>query len=73
MLSTEIKKMTEERRWLTAGEASEFLGVHLKTVYRLTARKRIPFCKIPGIGIRIDREDLERFLENRTVRPKDEV
>jgi len=64
--------MPEERRWLTAGEASEFLRVHLKTVYRLTASRKIPFCKIPGIGIRIDRKDLERFLENRTIRPRDE-
>lgn len=65
--------MTQERRWLTASEAAEYLRLHLKTVYRLTAKRIIPFCKVPGIGIRIDRQDLEKFLEKRTVRPRDEI
>lgn len=60
-----------ERRWLTVKETVRYLGLHPKTVYRLCSRRAIPFSKVPGIGIRIDRIELDRMLKASEIPPQD--
>jgi len=60
-----------ERRWLTAKEAAEYLRLHLKTIYRLVSMGAIPYSKISGYGIRIDKVELDRLLEENEHYPKD--
>jgi excisionase family DNA binding protein len=55
--------MPTERRWLRASEASEYLGIHVKSVYRACKQRLIPFSKAPGIGVRIDKAALDKLLE----------
>jgi excisionase family DNA binding protein len=48
--------------WLTVLEVSRLLQIHPVSVYKLCYKRRIPFLKHPGIGIRIPREELNRHL-----------
>ncbi|MBW2645927.1 MAG: helix-turn-helix domain-containing protein [Deltaproteobacteria bacterium] len=59
-----------QRRWISVREAAEYLDLHVKTIYGLVARGTIPFSKISGYGIRIDRKALDRMLEDATVMPR---
>jgi excisionase family DNA binding protein len=54
----------KSKRWLKAVEAAEFLGVHIHTIYNNVARGLLPFTHRPGIGLRIDREALEKLMED---------
>jgi len=51
-----------ESPWYTVFEVSRLLRVHPVSVYKMIYKRRIPYLKHPGIGIRIGREDLERHL-----------
>jgi excisionase family DNA binding protein len=52
------------RRWLTVREAAaEILNVHPQTIYNGLLSGTLPGTKIPGIGWRIDRLELERRME----------
>jgi len=59
------------RRWITVKEASEYLSLHVQSIYRLTYQNRIPFYKKPGFGIRIDKPALDKLLENGEQLPSD--
>jgi hypothetical protein len=66
--------MSELRRWASCGRVAEIYGWHPKTVQKLCAQRRIPFCRLPstrgGRGqIRVDLIALEQLLEASTVRP----
>ncbi len=63
------KAMAVEKRWMSVREASEYLGLHLKSLYRACRRKQIPCSKYRGIGVRIDKKALDELLERRSVRP----
>jgi excisionase family DNA binding protein len=63
--------MSIERRWLKASEAGEYLGLHVKSIYRACHHREIPFSKIPGIGMRVDKQKLDALLETRGINPKD--
>lgn len=56
-----------ERRWLTVAEVAKFLNCHPISVYRLCSRRKLPHAKAAGVGIRIDRKDLERYLDNARI------
>jgi len=58
------------RRWLTVAEVAEELGCHPISVYRLCSRRKIPHAKASGVGVRIDRADLERFMQGSKVPAK---
>jgi len=62
--------MAIERRWLRVTEAGEYLGLHQKSVYRACSERRIPFCKIAGIGVRIDKHELDLLLESNGMSPR---
>lgn len=55
--------MAIERRWLTAPEAGEYLSLHPKSIYRACRAHRIPYSKAPGVGVRIDKLELDAMLE----------
>lgn len=56
---------------LTVREASEFLKIHIHSVYRLIYEKKIPFIRKRGVGLRIDREALEIWIQKGKVDPED--
>ena len=60
-----------QRRWISCREASEYLGLHIKTIYRLCYLRKIPFAKVPGIGVRVDKNKLDELLKTSEVIPKD--
>lgn len=61
--------MPIERRWLKVSEAGEYLGLHPKSVYRSCSQRKIPFSRVPGIGVRIDKRELDALLERRGLGP----
>jgi excisionase family DNA binding protein len=61
--------MPIERRWLKVSEAGEYLGLHPKSVYRSCSQRKIPFSRAPGIGVRIDKRELDALLERQGIGP----
>jgi len=61
--------MAIERRWLKVSEAGEYLGMHPKSIYRSCSQRKIPFSRAPGIGVRIDKRELDAFLERQGLGP----
>ncbi|HVF73954.1 MAG TPA: helix-turn-helix domain-containing protein [Acidimicrobiales bacterium] len=57
-----------ESRWLSTAEASERLGVTLRTLYRLVDEGRLPAYKI-GRVIRIKEDDVASFIESVRIQP----
>lgn len=55
-------------RWLSTAEASERLGVTLRTLYRLVDEGQLPAYKI-GRVIRLKEDDIETFLETARIQP----
>jgi excisionase family DNA binding protein len=51
------------RRWIRPKEAAALLGAHLQTIYAGLERGSLPGAKLPGLGWRLDRLELERRLE----------
>lgn len=56
--------------WLGAPDLARLLGIDLRTVYRILDRGEIPAYKI-GRVIRIQRADVDAYLERAKVRPGD--
>jgi excisionase family DNA binding protein len=54
--------MYDNRRWITAAETAAYLGLHLVTVYRLISQRKIPHSRVGGIGVRVDREALDKII-----------
>ena len=50
-------------RLLNAREAAELLGISDTTIYRLTAKRQIPFCKIGGRNV-FRPAELERWVKD---------
>jgi excisionase family DNA binding protein len=63
--------MPIEKRWLTAVETGEYLHLHPKSVYRACLARKIPHTKIPGVGVRIDKQALDALLEQESISPRD--
>ncbi len=57
--------MKIERHWLKVSEAAEYLGLHPKSIYRGCRRGYLPFSRVPGIGIRIDKRELDGLLKKK--------
>ncbi len=47
---------------------AEFLAVSKTTIYRLVARRQVPFYKIGG-SLRFRKGDIEKYLENICIGP----
>lgn len=63
--------MSIERRWLKASEAGAYLGLHRKSIYRACRQRKIPFSKLPGVGMRIDKLKLDSLLEEQGTNARD--
>ncbi|MGI8793646.1 MAG: helix-turn-helix domain-containing protein [Acidimicrobiales bacterium] len=59
-----------ETVWMGTPEAAEYLGVVLRTLYRLIDKDEIPAFKV-GRVIRVKQADLDAFLETNRVKPGD--
>lgn len=57
-----------DTRWLSTAEASERLGVTLRTLYRLVNEGRLPAYKI-GRVIRLKEGDVDLFIESARIQP----
>jgi excisionase family DNA binding protein len=66
---TGVTHMPIERRWLKVSEAGDYLGMHPKSVYRSCSLGKIPFSRAPGIGVRIDKRELDALLERQGLGP----
>ena len=64
-------KREGERRLLTAREAAELLGTTINQLAqeRCDPRWGLPFVRL-GRAIRYDLAELDRFIQERTVRPE---
>jgi excisionase family DNA binding protein len=62
--------MPIERRFFRAGEIAGYLNIHPKSVYRAIAKRQIPAVKIPGVGIRVDKQKLDTMLERGEFKPE---
>ncbi|HLI14771.1 MAG TPA: helix-turn-helix domain-containing protein [Acidimicrobiales bacterium] len=60
--------MSAAPHWLSTKEASEFLGVNLRTLYRFIDEGELPAYKF-GRVIRLKEEDLERFVDAARIEP----
>ncbi|MCG7851561.1 MAG: helix-turn-helix domain-containing protein [Methanosarcinaceae archaeon] len=62
-------EMPIEKRWMTAAETGQYLHLHPKSVYRACQTRKLPHAKIPGIGVRIDKQELDAMLERERISP----
>ena len=60
--------MTEQIRWLSTKEASELLGVTLRSLYRFIDEGDLVAYKF-GRVIRIQQTDVERFIAASRIAP----
>lgn len=60
--------MNESTRWLSTKDASQRLGVNLRTLYRFIDEGELPAFKF-GRVIRLRELDLERFVESARIAP----
>lgn len=56
------QKIPKGCRWLKAREVAGLLGVSLGTVYRLHHRGQLPSFRLPGMGVRVDRKQLDELI-----------
>lgn len=59
------------KAFLTVREAAEFIKIHIHSVYRLIYEKKIPFIRKHGVGLRIDSEALEAWIQKGKVEERD--
>jgi len=71
-VNTDIRNLLETistngmfNRLLTVPQAATVFGVGRKTIYRLINEKKIKIVKITSDATRIDRRDLEKFIQTR--------
>lgn len=60
--------MSEPIRWMSTKEASERLGVTLRTLYRFIDEGRLPAYQV-GRVIRLKGDELETFIESLRIAP----
>ena len=54
------------KRLLNVGEAAQYLGLQVETVYKKSRLRELPFVKV-GRALRFDIKALERFVELHTI------
>lgn len=60
--------MPSQGRWLSTKEASELLGVNLRTLYRFIDEGELPAYKF-GRVIRLKEDDVDTFIERARIAP----
>lgn len=54
----------ESKRWLKVKEVAKIFGVHPASIYDAAAKGLLPCARLPGIGLRIDRQALMKAYES---------
>lgn len=57
------------RPLLTVDEAAKLLHIHPTNLRRLVSKRKIPFIKREGIGVKFDVETLEAWVREAEVEP----
>lgn len=60
--------MVASGRWLSTKDASELLGVNLRTLYRFIDEGELPAYKF-GRVIRLKEDDVDAFIERARIAP----
>jgi excisionase family DNA binding protein len=60
--------MTSAIRWMSTKEASEYLGVNLRTLYRFIDEGDLVAYKF-GRVIRMKSDDVDRFIDSARIEP----
>jgi excisionase family DNA binding protein len=55
---------------ISVQQLAEKINFAPRTIYRWVSDRRIPFVKMPGNDIRFDKQKIESWIENRTVKSK---
>jgi excisionase family DNA binding protein len=55
------------KEWLNIAETAEYLGVHYDTARKAIQEGKLPSARISGIGVRVRKAALEKFLTDREV------
>ena len=64
---TKSKSGTSEAQYLTAKQASEFTGLRISYLYKLTCKKRIPHYNPSGRKLLFKKSELEAWIESARV------
>ena len=56
------------KAFLTPDDLAEFLAISKTTIYRLVAKRQLPFHKLGG-SLRFRKDEIEKFLENGRIEP----
>ena len=65
-----INPMCKMRTLLNVDEAAKFLHIHPISLRRLVSKKKIPFIKRYGIGVKFNPERLESWVREAEIEPK---
>ncbi|MCD6219045.1 helix-turn-helix domain-containing protein [Candidatus Calescamantes bacterium] len=57
-----------EKRLLNIKEASEYLGIPMGSLYKLAWQKRLPFVVKIGRSLRFDKEKMDEWIEENTLK-----
>lgn len=60
------------RSLLTVDEAAKLLHIHPTNLRRLVCKRKIPFIKREGIGVKFNIEKLEAWIREGEVEPGDD-
>jgi len=55
---------------ISVQQLSEKINFTPMTIYRWVKARKIPYIRMPGNDIRFDKEKIEKWIENRTVKSK---
>jgi len=64
-----INPTRKMRTLLTVEEAAKFLHIHPMSLRRLVSKRKIPFIKREGIGIKFNIEKLEAWVREGEIEP----
>lgn len=65
---------TLPKRYLDVREVAQYLGLSVKTIYRLVDDRKIPFVKPGGIdSLRFDIKAIDKWIEKQTVPAKSQL
>jgi len=58
-----------QKRLLTIKEASEYLGIQVKTLYKWVYEKKIPYVKFSHKSLKFDKIKLDEWIDRQTIHP----
>jgi len=62
-VESKSQQVLVQDRWLTVREAAAILRVHPISIYRSCSAHRIPHVKAAGVGVQIDKLELDTMFE----------